>query len=65
MSVSLLGLIGSNKIAFEPYEYNISMYCIPQLLVNGKCPVRYVYTFPVWGFAMPIVANTEFVDSSF
>ena len=58
MSVSFIDLIGSNKIAFESYEYNIRMYCIPQLVVNGKCPVRYVYTFPVLGSAIPIAPNT-------
>ena len=40
------------------------MYCIPLLLVNGKLPVKYVYTFPGSWFAMPIAANIPLLFSS-
>ena len=58
MSVSLLDLMGSTKIALVPYAYNMSMYCIRLLMVNGKSPVRSVYNFPVLGSDRPIASNT-------
>ena len=39
------------------------MYGIPLLLVTGKRPVKYVYTFPVPGFACHIAANNFFLLS--
>ena len=61
MSVSLLDLMGPTKFVLASYAYNISMYCIPQLMVNVNRPVRSVNTFPVLGSARPIAENTEFV----
>ena len=57
MSMSLLDLIGSTKIAFESYGYDISMYCISQLMMNGKRPVISLWNFTVLGSARPIAAN--------
>ena len=61
MSASLLVLMGSTKISFVSYAYSITIYCIPLLMVTGKLPVKSVYTFPVSGFARPIVENTKLV----
>ena len=58
MSVSLIDLIGSTKIALASYAYNINMYWITLFLVNGKRPIRSVNIFPVLGSARPIAANT-------
>ena len=52
--------MGSTNIEFVSYAHNIDIYCITQLLVNGKRPVNFVYNFPVSGSARPIAANTEF-----
>ena len=49
MSVSLLVLLGYANISFLSYAYSINIYCIPLLLVNGKCSVKYVYNFLVLG----------------
>ena len=64
MSASLLVLMGSTKITFVSYLYSINMYCILLLLVTGKLTVKYVYTFPVSGFASPRAENIQVVFSS-
>ena len=64
MSASILVLIGCTKTEFLLYAYSINMYCITLLLVTGKHPVKYVYIFPVFGFASPIAANTQLLFSS-
>ena len=61
MYVSLLDLIGSTKILFESYAYNISICFIPQYLVNGKRPVISLYTFTLSGSDRKIAANTYFL----
>ena len=58
MSVSLLHFMGYTIIEFVSYAYNINMYYIPQLLVNGKGTVNSVYTFPISGSARLIATNT-------
>ena len=63
MYVSILVLMVSTKISFVSYTYSINMYCIPLLLVTGKCPVKSVHTFPVTGSARPMAINKEFVFS--
>jgi hypothetical protein len=45
-SVSDLDFIGSAKMAFPSYSYNISTYLFPLLDVVGNLPVISVYTFP-------------------
>ena len=64
MYESLLVLVGSTKIVILSYAYSIHMYCIPLLLATGKLPFKYVYTFPVSGFASPIASNTLLLFSS-
>ena len=53
-------LMGTTKIAFVSYAYSINMYFIFQLLVTEKHPVKYLYTFPVWGYDRP-EANKSFL----
>ena len=59
MSVSLLVFMGSIKIVFVSYSYSINMYCIPLLILTGKRPVKYVYTFPVSGSARPTFGKSR------
>ena len=58
MYASLLVLIGSTKIVFVSYVYNINMCFISLLLVIGKPPVKYVCIYPVSVFASTIAADT-------
>ena len=64
MSVSLLNLIGLVKIVLVTYAYKISMYCIPQFLVNRKCPVRYMSISPFPRSSRLMAENTDLVVSS-
>jgi hypothetical protein len=57
-SVSDLDFIGSAKMAFPSYSYNINTYLFPLLDVVGNLPVRSVYTFPSNSV---IIAYTSFV----
>ena len=64
MSASLLVLMGYTKIAFVSNACTINIYYIPLVLVTGKFPVKYVYTFPVLGFSSPIAENTQLLFTS-
>jgi hypothetical protein len=57
-SVSDLDFIGSAKMAFPSYSYNINTYLFPLLDVVGNLPVRSVYTFTS---NFVIIAYTSFV----
>jgi hypothetical protein len=50
--------IGSAKMAFPSYSYNINSYLFPLLDVVGNLPVTSVYTFPS---NYVIIAYTSFV----